>query len=192
MSEKELLLIATVIVGLFLLVKFWRFFLQVAVVGGLIIGGLYIYQQSQQSGHGGSNRYSSNDGFNNPSFSRQSAINKVKSYLATVSAKKYEPRSVPRRVSRQCRDYCSDVNREECKKRYKTEVKYTYDTVWETKNVEVPGPCRYPPRGGNWNAFYNSSSQTWTVVNEGSERGRLFRWDVSDRTGQVSSHQPPC
>jgi len=183
MSEKELLLIATVIIGLFLLVKFWRFFLEVAVVGGLIIGGLYLYQQSQQSSH---------VGLNNPSFSRQSAIIKVKSYLVTVSAKKYEPRSVSRRVLRQCRDYGFDVDREECKKRYKTEVKYIYDTVWETKNVEVPGPCRYPPRGGNWNAFYNSSSQTWTVVNEGSERGRIFRWDVSDRTGQVSSHQPPC
>ncbi len=129
MNEKELLLIVGAIIALYLLFKFWRFFLQIAIVGGLVIGGIYLYQQSQQSGRGSPYSSTDNRGSNAPSMTSQSAISKVQSYLANVSAKRYEPKKVSRRVRRQCRDYGADVYKEECKKRYRTEIKYTYDTV---------------------------------------------------------------
>jgi len=192
MNEKALLLLVGGIVALFLLFKFWRIFLQLCVVVGLIIGSFYIYQQFHQSGHGSPYKSPGRRGTSSPSMTSQSAINRVQSYLINVSTRKYEPRKVTKRVRRRCRDYGADVYREECKKRYRTEIKYTYDTVWKTENVEVQGRCRYSPKGGSWNAVYINSSRTWKVVNEGSERGRRFVWDVDDLSGQVSSHQPPC
>lgn len=53
MTENEVLLLITAIIGLFLFIKFWRFFIWIAVVGSLAAAGIYLYNQSQvtDSGH---------------------------------------------------------------------------------------------------------------------------------------------
>ena len=45
MNEKEIMIVVGAIVGIFLIIKFWRFFLKISVIGIFIIGGLYFYQE---------------------------------------------------------------------------------------------------------------------------------------------------
>jgi hypothetical protein len=120
------------------------------------------------------------------------AVGQAKAYLASVSAPSIQRKQLPRRQQRVCRDYGTDVYKEECQKRYRTEVKYTWETVWEWVTVQGPAPCGWPPQGGQWSATYNNATKNWSVVNVTSERGRRYGWTVDDRTGAVTSHQPPC
>lgn len=50
MTENEVLFLITAIIGLFLFIKFWRFFIWIAVFGSLAAAGIYLYNQSQVNG----------------------------------------------------------------------------------------------------------------------------------------------
>ena len=192
MTDREIQVIVVVIVGLIILalvIKLWRIILGLGVVAAIIIGILCskgeIDCPFNPRNDGGSGSLRS-------SLTQEQAIGQVKAYLARVSAPTTQQRKVPRTRRRPCRDYGPDVYKEDCKKRYRTEIKWTSETTWELETLQLPGLCRRPPRGGMWSATFNNFGRTWSVINTQSGHGQRFSWTVNDGTGAVTSHQPPC